>query len=141
MKRLKLLGRVFKRTRADRILYGYVAALFLAAVFIMNVEPGINNYSDSLWYCYTMGVTIGFGDIVATTLLGRIISVILSLYSLLLIGLIPGIVVNYYMAYIRVKEEEAMDNFLDKLEDLENLSHEELARISAGVRALEKRKN
>ncbi len=141
MKRLKLLGRVFKRTRADRILYGYVAALFLAAVFIMNVEPGIDNYGDSLWYCYTMGVTIGFGDIVATTLLGRIISVILSLYSLLLVGLIPGIVVNYYMAYIRVKEEEAMDNFLDKLEDLENLSHEELARISAGVRALEKRKN
>ena len=141
MKRLKLLGRVFKRTRADRILYGYVAVLLLAAVFIMNVEPGIDNYGDSLWYCYTMGVTIGFGDIVATTLLGRIISVILSLYSLLLIGLIPGIVVNYYMAYIRVKEEEAMDNFLDKLEDLENLSHEELAQISAGVRALEKRKN
>lgn len=141
MKRLKLLGRVFKRTRADRILYGYVAALLLAAVIIMQVEPGINNYGDSLWYCYTMGVTIGFGDIVATTVLGRVISVILSLYSLLLVGLIPGIVVNYYMAYIRVKEEEAMDNFLDKLEDLEHLSHEELARISAGVRALEKKKN
>jgi voltage-gated potassium channel len=77
---------------------------------------------------------------VAVTALGRILSVVISLYTLLLIGLIPGIVVNYYMAYVKVKEEEALDNFLDKLENLENLSKEELCRISAGVKALERNK-
>ncbi|MEA4922638.1 MAG: potassium channel family protein [Eubacteriaceae bacterium] len=139
MKRVRILKNIMKRTNVDKILLAYVIVLFAAALIIMLREPGITNFSDSLWYCYTMAVTIGFGDIVVTTLLGKFISVVLSLYSLLLIGLIPGIVVNYYMAIVKVKEETVMENFLDKLENLEELSHDELADLSSKVRARTKK--
>lgn len=134
MKRYRALGNILKRTKADKILLGYVVVLFVAALIIMLREPNINNYGDSLWYCYTMAVTIGFGDIVVTTFLGRFISILLSLYTILLIGLIPGIVVNYYMAIVKMKENAAVGNFLDKLEHLEELSKDELKELSIKIR-------
>lgn len=43
--------------------------------------------------------TIGFGDIVVVTTIGRILSVVLGLYGLFIIAIITSIVVNYYQTH------------------------------------------
>ncbi|MEG0392758.1 MAG: potassium channel family protein [Anaerovoracaceae bacterium] len=136
MKRLKVLKGILKRTHADRILLGYVGFLFIVAGVILVIEPEITSYGDSLWYCYTMSVTIGFGDIVPITLIGRILTIVLSLYSLLLIGMVPAIIVNYYMAIVRAREDAALGSFLDKLENLPDLSREDLIKLSDQIKKL-----
>ena len=40
---------------------------------------GFDSFGDALWYSFAVVTTIGFGDVVATTLVGRIITVILGL--------------------------------------------------------------
>ena len=54
MKRIKVLGSVLKRTRADKIIIGFIAFIFAIAAVIQLVEPDINRYGDALWYCYAV---------------------------------------------------------------------------------------
>lgn len=54
--------------------------------------------------------TIGFGDFVAETVVGRILSVILSIYSILIIALIPGIITSYYLETVKIRSRESAEN-------------------------------
>ena len=51
MKKIRVLGIILKRTKADRVLSGFLLFLFAAALIIQIVEPDINRYVDALWYC------------------------------------------------------------------------------------------
>ena len=82
MKRIKVLGSVLKRTRADKIIIGFIVFIFAIAAVIQLVEPDINRYGDALWYCYVVISTAGFGDVVAVTFIGKMCSVLLTIYSL-----------------------------------------------------------
>ncbi|MDA3732081.1 potassium channel family protein [Niameybacter massiliensis] len=134
MKKLKLVWKILKSTNADKIVISFfIFILFMGFIFEL-VEPSINSYGDSLWYCFTVVSTIGFGDFYAVTTLGRLLTVLLSFYGIFVIALIPGIVVSFYMEFMKIKANESTATFLEKLEHLEDLSKEELAEISAKVR-------
>ena len=81
MKKLKLLWMILKRTKATQILSGYIVFLFVSAAIIQLVEPDINHYGDALWYCYAVLSTAGFGDIVAITFIGKLVSVLVTIYT------------------------------------------------------------
>lgn len=130
MKKLRILREILHRTQADKILLSFVFFVFVDAFLIMLVEPGINHYGDSIWYCYVALATIGFGDIVATTFAGRILTILLSLYATLVIAIVTGVVVNYYMQIIQLRQKETLSNLMDKLERLPEMSKEELEEIS-----------
>lgn len=134
MKRLRILIEILRRTHADKILLGFVAFLFIDAFLIMMVEPDITRYCDSIWYCYVALATIGFGDIVAKTFIGRVLTVLLSLYATLIIAIITGVVVNYYMQIIELRQKETLSNLMDRLEKLPEMSKEELQEISNKVK-------
>ena len=95
MKRIKVLGNVLKRTRADKIIIGFIVFIFAIAAVIQLVEPDINRYGDALWYCYAVISTAGFGDVVAVTFIGKMCSVLLTIYSLFVVAIATGVVVNY----------------------------------------------
>ena len=69
---------ILKRTKATQILSGYIVFLFVSAAIIQLVEPDINRYGDALWYCYAVLSTAGFGDIVAMTFIGKLVSVFVT---------------------------------------------------------------
>ncbi len=94
--RMDILKKIIKKTYAAEILFGIIL-LIVAFSFILPVfEPGIDNFWDSLWYCFALVTTIGFGDITATSGIGRILSVILGLYGIIVVSLITSIIVNFY---------------------------------------------
>ena len=134
MKKLRILGEILRRTHADKILLGFVAFLFIDAFLIMLVEPGIIHYGDSIWYCYVALATIGFGDIVAKTFVGRVLTILLSLYATLVIAIVTGVVVNYYMQIIQLRQKETLTNLMDRLESLPEMSKDELQEISNKVK-------
>ena len=113
---------------------GYVAVLLLVAFGVWQVEPDITTFSDGLWYCFAASTTIGFGDIVAVTAAGRILTVILVLYGIFVIALIPGVVVNYFVEFNKIRYNESLLMFMDRLEHLDTLSKEELREISQNIR-------
>ena len=123
MKKLKLLWMILKRTKATQILSGYIVFLFVSAAIIQLVELDINHYGDALWYCYAVLSTAGFGDIVAITFIGKLVSVLVTIYT-----------INYYGQIVEMQRRETAVMFLDKLERLPELSKEELEDISKRVK-------
>ena len=136
MKKIKVLWLILKRTKADRILYGFFLFLFAAAGIIQLAEPDITRYGDALWYCYAVISTAGFGDVVAVTFLGKICSVLLTVYSIFVVAIVTGVVVNFYSQLVEMHDRETLTIFMDKLEHLPDLSKEELETISQKIKQL-----
>ena len=133
-KRLKLLWIVIKDTKADKILYSFLVFVFASAALIWLFDPNIESYGAALWYCYSVISTAGFGDVVATAFITRLISVLITVYSLLVIAIITGVIVNYYNRMMDLKNKETLSAFLDKIERLPELSEEELKELSEKVK-------
>lgn len=94
--RLDILKKIIKKTYATEILFGIVLLIVAFSFILPAFEPGIDNFWDALWYCFAIVTTIGFGDIYATSGIGRILSVILGLYGIIVVSLITSIIVNFY---------------------------------------------
>lgn len=134
MKKLKILWGILRHTHADRILLGFVLFLLADAAIIQIVEPDINRYGDALWYCYAVISTAGFGDIVAMTLIGKTCSVLLTIYTLFVVAIVTGVVVNFYTQLVELQRKETLAAFMDKLERLPELSKDELETISRNIK-------
>jgi len=134
VKRIHILRRVLRDTGADKIWTAFLLQFFISAVIIWLREPDIHTYGDSMWYCYAVVTTIGFGDIVAQHLLSRILSVLLSISAALVIALITGVIVNYYNQVTALRQKETIAAFMEKLEHLPELPPEELEELSQRVR-------
>lgn len=140
MKQLKRYYRILKQTGTLKIFMSFLVFLCGAAVILDIVEPDINTFGDGLWYCFVATTTIGFGDICAVTRIGRIVTVIVSFYGILMTAMVSGVVVNYYMEYLKHREKETISVFLEQLERLPELSKEELEELSERIRKFSRKK-
>ena len=90
------LRKIVRKTYAAEILFGIVLLIVAFSLVLPHLEEGIPTFTDALWYCFAIVTTIGFGDFSAVTPLGRVLSVILGLYGIVVVALITSIVVNFY---------------------------------------------
>ena len=139
MRKLRLLKEVLVRTNADKILIAYVVFVLVSALAVLIVEPNIDKYGDALWYCYAVVSTTGFGDVIVVTAFAKIISVLVTVYSTIVIAIVTGVVVNFYTEVAERQRKETFANFMDKLERLDTLSKEELAQMSVQVKEYKKK--
>lgn len=130
MKKLRILKAVLKKTHADKIVVGFAVFLLICAFIILLVEPDITKYTDALWYCYAVFSTIGFGDIVATAFITKVLSVLITVYALFAVAVVTGVVVSFYNGCVEQQFKETKSAFLDKLQRLPELSKEELEEIA-----------
>ena len=92
----QILVEIIKKTYAVEILLGLFTLIISFSVILVFEEEGMLNYGDALWYCFAVVTTIGFGDFSATTVIGRILTVILGIYGIIVVALITSIIVNFY---------------------------------------------
>ena len=110
--RYDILIKVIKRSMAVEILSG-LGLLIIAFSFVFSViEPDMPSVWSAMWYCFALITTIGFGDVVAQSILGKVLSVILGIYGIIVVSLITSIIVNFYS---EIKEEDKQ--FLISQED------------------------
>ena len=141
MNRIKILGRILKRTGTYNIGSGFLVFFILCSVVIWLREPEITRLRDALWYCYTVVTTIGFGDVTVTMRLSRVLSVLLSIYAMLVFAIMTANVVNFYNEIIAIRRTETLNALFYKLEHLPELEPEELEEVSRHVRQLHNKKN
>ena len=91
-----MLMDIVRQTYAAEIIGGLLLLIFVFSFMLMICESNIVNYGDALWYCFAIVTTIGFGDIAAVSLAGRIMSVILGVYGIVVVALITSIIVAFY---------------------------------------------
>lgn len=134
MKKTRLIKIILKRTGALKFLTTYIIIFAGVSIGVWIVEPNIKTPIDSVWYCFSVATTIGFGDITGITILGRAMSIFLSICSILIIAVVPGIITSYYIESTKLKEQESIAKFLDDLEHLPELSKEDLQSLSEKVK-------
>ena len=94
--RLSVLKKIIRKTYAAEILFGMLLLIVAISIVLPGLEPGIERFADGLWYCFAIVTTIGFGDITVKTGIGRLLSVILGVYGIIVVALITSIIVNFY---------------------------------------------
>ncbi len=95
--RLEVLKNIIRKTYASEIMFGLLLLIIAFSLVFYRMEPQFESYGDALWYCFAIVTTIGFGDYTATTLLPRMLSVVLGIYGIVVVALITSIVVSFYM--------------------------------------------
>ena len=136
MYKLRILWKVIRHLHFDKVIFGFLVFYVISSGIIMMVEPGINRMGDALWYTFVACTSIGFGDMVATTFIGRALTVIVTVMEILLVAMFSGVVVSYYLEIVRATEKDDLSMFLDKLEHVSELSQEELKEIEDKVRSI-----
>ena len=136
MKNRKILYLVLRRTHFFEVLGVYLLVFMAFAFVIYRHETVFTTYGSALWYCFELVTTIGFGELVAVTRIGKLLSILLSVYSIGMIAIITSTVVTYHQAKLKMQENEAFILFMDKLKRLPELDQEELKSISETIKQL-----
>lgn len=87
------------------------------------VEPDVHTLSDGLWLAFTTAATVGYGDLVPTTMLSRGFAVVVVLLGLAVLSMVTASV-----AAILVESEERQ---------VQNELLREIAALRAEVQALQ----
>ncbi len=118
MSKLKLLYYILKTSGMSKVFFSFLIFFFISAIIIWLVDSNVESLFDAIWFCVAVVTTIGFGDIVVTNIVARIVTIILALYGILVIAVITGVIVYY----------------ISKILDLNKPSQEELQEISAQIK-------
>lgn len=81
-----------------------ISYIFITALFMFNAEgDSFNNFFEALYWATTALTTVGYGDIYPKTMLGRIISMITSVFGIAVIALPSGVIMANIIAGIDKK--------------------------------------
>ncbi|WP_061135830.1 potassium channel family protein [Caballeronia fortuita] len=69
------------------------AAMFWLGAPVDSITHARASFGDTLYFCSVTALTIGYGDVVATTGIGRALSVLLGLYGVLVTGVTTAVAV------------------------------------------------
>lgn len=117
------LASFFKRNELVYYLYISVAVIMVAAAMFCISEKV--SYHTALWWAITTATTIGYGDVIPKTGIGRGAAIILMLLGIGFIGMLTGTITEFF-----AKEDEAkVGEQLDRLEAENRQLHAELTEI------------
>lgn len=125
----------------NKIFYLLVAAgivVIAGTVIMYNLEKGAENSQmttllDALWWCVATVTTVGYGDVVPVTSIGRIVALVYMFFGIILISTTLAVISNtFYKKRFEKGETEKKKqdmNYLrnlviSKLEDIERKQSE-----------------
>jgi voltage-gated potassium channel len=86
-----------RRARVHLIRRGLLYSLGLCLLILLLgglgfwwLEPGIHSFQDGLWLAFTTAATVGYGDLVPQTHIGRAFSVLVVLLGLAVLSLVTA---------------------------------------------------
>jgi len=106
--RLDLLRDIVQQTYAAEIIFGLLLLIASFSFVLLYTDTASFNgeYTNALWYCFAVVTTIGFGDMTAVSTVGRILTVVLGIYGIVVVALITSIIVNFYGEMKKARVDE-----------------------------------
>ena len=88
-----------------------VVYILVSALVIYNVEPeSFNTFFDAIYWATVSLTTVGYGDIYPVTNIGRMVTMVSSVFGIAIIALPSGVITAGYLAEIDKEEEETKEN-------------------------------
>ena len=94
--KMDIFWKVVRKTNAAEILFGMLLLIIAFSLVLPILEEDIPDFGSALWYCFAIISTIGFGDVAAVSIFGRVLSAILGICGLVVVSVVMSIVVNFY---------------------------------------------
>ena len=119
--KIQILGRVIRKEKGVLMTVLGIAVfyVFLTALIMFNTEPHMNpvtgtatfeDFFDALYWATVTLTTVGYGDMIPVTDIGRFISMLSSLFGVAIIALPSGVITASYLEELRsMKKEIAPD--------------------------------
>ena len=107
-KNIDILVRVFKRQKDSLTIVAFLAMgyIFVTALVMFNIEPDtFNSFFDAIYWATVSLTTVGYGDIYATSGIGKILTMISSLFGIAIVALPAGIITAGYMSEINADDK------------------------------------
>lgn len=89
-----------------------VLILLLGGVGFWWLEPDVHSLSDGLWLAFTTAATVGYGDLVPTTLASRSFSVVVVLLGLAVLSLVTASLSAIFVEREVAEEERQIERDL-----------------------------
>lgn len=86
--------------------------LLLGGVGFWWLEPGIHSLQEGLWLAFTTAATVGYGDLVPRTPLGRAFSVVVVLLGLAVLSLVTASLAALFVEQEVEQEERQIERDL-----------------------------
>ncbi|MCI9626850.1 MAG: ion transporter [Clostridia bacterium] len=103
-KNARIIMNIFKRQKGplSYVLILAVGYIVISALIIFNVEPdSFNSFFDAIYWATVSLTTMGYGDIYPVTEIGRIVTMVSSLFGIAIVALPAGIITAGYMDEIK----------------------------------------
>ena len=102
-KNIRIILNVFRKQKDALSIVGVLAIgyILITALLIFNVEPDtFDTFFDAVYWATVSLTTMGYGDIYATTTIGRAITMVSAIFGIAIIALPAGIITAGYMEEI-----------------------------------------
>lgn len=100
---------VSKRSKDSLLAVGAlaIAYILISALIIFNVEPdSFQNFFEAVYWATVSLTTVGYGDIYPVTSVGRVITMISSLFGVAIVALPAGIITAGYMKELEERQKK-----------------------------------
>ena len=115
-------------TNVSYLFVYFVGLVLVAATVVTSIEAGRNtgiaSFFDAMWWAVVTATTVGYGDTVPITALGRVIAMVLMIGG---VSLFSGLTANF-ASFLLKGEDLHLTQLLSEMEKL----REDVARLSAG---------
>ena len=112
--KIQVLGKVIRKEKGVllTVLGISVFYVFLTALIMFNAEPHVNpitgattfeDFFDALYWAIVTLTTVGYGDMIPVTDIGRFVSMLSSLFGIAIIALPSGVITASYLEELRWK--------------------------------------
>lgn len=94
----------------SRIVFSLICILFVSSGLILTIEedlnPNINKFDDALYFTLVSVTTVGYGDIIPVTQIGKIVTMFVIICGVILIPYNIGTLLNHITHNQHYREEE-----------------------------------
>ena len=100
---VQIIARVFQKSKEPLAAVGSLALVYIliCALVILNVEPeSFDNFFDAVYWATVSLTTMGYGDIYPVTGIGRLFTMVSSVFGIAIVALPAGIVTAGYMSEV-----------------------------------------
>lgn len=108
-KSVRIIVDVFKKQKNVLITVAALAAAYIliSALVIFNVEPeSFGSFFDAIYWATVSLTTVGYGDIYPVTTIGRIVTMLSSIFGIAVIALPSGVITAGYLSEIEKNESK-----------------------------------